>query len=282
VIRLGLAQFLSQEGVVESNRAKGVDAAKRLFGDGADIVLLPELTVPWYTTEHQILSEFAEDIEGPTVVEWQRTAAENDGVIIGGFCEYSEGNLYNTAVAVSETGVLAHYRKLHLFAAEKHCFQPGDLGLPVFQTRFGTIGLCICYDLRFVEVVRILALRHADLVCVPTAWVPGFDQSKWDEKGLCPQAEGACLQANLSQVFVACASQVGESPSGGILLGSSIVAGPDGKLKVGPLSGTSEVLAVAEFDIGDVHLSRSRSALIRPREDRRSDVYGVQYLDEML
>ena len=109
----------------------------------------------------------------------------------------------------ARTGWLLHYRKVHLFAEEKVAFRAGNLGFPVVPTRFGNIGVCVCSDLRFVEVVRLMALRGADLICVPTAWLPGFDNERWDEHGMCPQANGAVLQANLSQVYIACASQAG-------------------------------------------------------------------------
>ena len=56
-------------------------------------------------------------------------------------------------------------------------FLPGDLGFPVAETPVGTLGICVCYDLRFVEVVRLMALRDAELICVPTAWVAGYDVS---------------------------------------------------------------------------------------------------------
>jgi predicted amidohydrolase len=127
--------------------------------------------------------------------------------------------------------------------------------------------------LRFLEVVRALALKGAGLILVPTAWLPGFDQEKWDDKGMCPQAYGALFQSNLNQVFIACASQAGVH--GGLeFLGSSILADPYGKLVGGPLSGDNEV-EVVEIDMGLAELARVRSPLIAPRADRRTDVYGI-------
>jgi predicted amidohydrolase len=170
--------------------------------------------------------------------------------------------------------VVLHYRKLHLFSEEKLAFAPGNLGLPVASLSFGTVGLCVCYDLRFVETARALALQGAELILVPTAWLTGFDQVKWRDDGLAPQAEGAVMQANLNQTFVACASQAGKR---GELefLGSSVLAGPSGELVSGPLSGTSDEVAVATIDLDDVTAAQRRSELITPREDRRTDVYGI-------
>ena len=273
---LGLVQIGSSPGETEANRDRGLDAARLLFTQGADIVVLPELTVPWYGTDPDRLGSRAEPLDGPTVTAWQSAAAAGGGMIVGGFCEADGGRVYNSAVAVDGGGVVGHYRKLHLFAEEKHCFEPGDLGLPVFETRWGTVGICVCYDLRFVEVVRILALRGADLVCVPTAWVTGFDRKPPNPDGLCPQAEGAVLQANLSQVFIACASQVGTFGNL-LMLGSSVLVDPYGSLAAGPLPGTEERLAIADIDLAEAARAQSRSPLIQPRADRRTDVYHLAY-----
>ncbi|MYE97932.1 MAG: hydratase, partial [Acidimicrobiaceae bacterium] len=189
-------------------------------------------------------------------------------------CERSGDDIYNTAVAVGSEGVIAHYRKLHLFDVEKHCFTPGDTGLSVVDTDYGTIGLCICYDLRFVEVVRVLALRGADLICVPTAWVRGFDRRQYREGELIAHAEGALVQANLSQVFIACTSQAGAG-DGVELLGSSVVADPYGRMAGGPLSTEREQLEIVDVDLAEARRAQDRSELIRPRADRRTDVYGI-------
>ena len=112
------------------------------------------------------------------------------------------------------------------------------------------------------------------MVLVPTAWVMGFDRSAWDEQGYCPQARGAALQANLNQTYIACASQAGAA--GNVrFLGSSLLADPFGRTLTGPLSGTDDVVALAQIDLEDVVRAQARSALITPRADRRTDVYGV-------
>ena len=279
--RIGLAQILSRPSTTAANRKAGVDAAASLFEQGADIVVLPEMTVPWYSTNRAALAPEAEDLDGPTVTGWQAEAARHGGLVVGGFCERSGDDIYNTAVAVAPEGVIAHYRKLHLFNVEKHCFTPGDVGLSVTETAWGTIGLCICYDLRFVEVVRVLALRGADLICVPTAWVRGFDRRQYAEGELIPHAQGALVQANLSQVFIACASQVGAG-DGVECLGSSVVADPYGEVAAGPLSTVREQLEVTDIDLSEAERAQARSELIKPRADRRTDIYGILHEDESL
>jgi N-carbamoylputrescine amidase len=128
--------------------------------------------------------------------------------------------------------------------------------------------------MRMVNRVRRKPSEVCRVSAVPTAWLPGFDRERWDERGMCPQAYGALFQSNLSQVFIACASQAGAH--GGLdFLGSSIVADPYGKLALGPLPGTKDEIAVVEIDMAAAALARVRSPLISPRADRRTDVYGI-------
>jgi predicted amidohydrolase len=245
------------------------------------MVLLPELVVPGYGSDGERMRALAEPLSGPTVRAWAALAAAHDGYVAGGFCERDGDAIYNTAVVVGPRGVALHYRKLHLFAEEMHAFAPGDLGLPVLDTPFGRIGLCVCYDLRFVETVRILALRGVELLLVPTAWVPGFDDRLWDEAGMAAQAQGVIVQANLNQIFIACASHAGRF-DGTVLLGSSLVVDPVGQVIAGPMAPDRDDLAVVAIDLEAGPRARERAPLIRPREDRRTDVYAVAIDGEML
>lgn len=274
-VAVGLAQITGSPFAAEANRELSVRAAEELFGRGAAVVVVPELIVPGYVAERERLLELAEPLDGPTVAAWAQVARDAGGWLAGGFCERDGDRLYNTAVIVGPDGVVLHYRKLHPFRSEKHAFAPGDLGLPVARTPVGVLGLCVCYDLRFVETARILALRGAELICVPTAWVAGFDQARWDAEGYCTQARGAVLQANLDQVFVACASQVGAGAAGLEMLGSSVLADPYGQTVLGPLRCDGDELALATVDLDEVERAHVREPLVRPLDDRRTDVYGL-------
>ena len=280
-ITLALGQVTGDAYEADANRRLASDTVKRAFERGADVVVLPEMIVPGYGADPERLRPLAEPLDGPTVSGWSELAAEAGGYVAGGICEADGDRLFNTAVVVGPGGVALHYRKLHLFDNEKLAFVPGDRGLPVAEVEFGKIGLCVCYDLRFVETARALALQGAELILVPTAWLTGFDQVKWRDDGLAPQAEGAVLQANLNQVFMACASQAGQRGSL-FFLGSSVLVGPSGQLVLGPLPGTSDELALAKIDLDDAERAQRRSELITPREDRRTDVYGLVVGDERL
>jgi predicted amidohydrolase len=276
-LRLGLVQVGTPFGAAAANRALSVELAERAFADGAELVVLPELVVSGYGTDPAVLAEVAERADGPTARAWTEVARRHGGHICGGLAERDGERLFNSAVLVGPDGIVGHYRKLHLFREEKHAFTPGDRGLPVLNLPGGpAVGICICYDLRFVEVVRALSLKGADVICVPTAWVPGFDARRWDAEGYAPQARGALLQANLDQVFLACASQVGTFDGGPELLGSSVVADPYGACLLGPLSGSEPDVRVIEIDLGAVERAQTRDPLIAPRADRRTDVYGIR------
>jgi predicted amidohydrolase len=265
----------------EINRRRSVERAGQAFAAGADVVVLPEMIIPGYALDRERLDAVAEPIDGETVRAWLELADAVGGYVVGGLCERDGDRIYNSAVLVGEGRLLLHYRKLHLFASEKEVLTPGDHGLPVTQTRLGVLGVCVCYDLRFVETLRILALQGAALVCVPTAWVTGFDAVRHDASGMSPQAHGAVLQANLNQVFVACASQVGH-PDAFELLGGSLVADPYGRPLCGPLSGTEEGLAVAQLDLAVAGAAQDRGAGVQPRSDRRTDVYGLAFEQRVL
>lgn len=272
---IGLAQLVATPYAVEENKGRAADAVTSAFAEGANLVVLPEMMVPGYVVDRRRLLAVAEPVPGPSTDEWGELAAQGGGYVVGGLCERDEDRLFNTAVVVGPGGTLVgHYRKTHLFGVEKQVFAPGDLGFPIVTTEFGTIGLCVCYDLRFVEVVRLMALQGAELICVPTAWIVGFDEIRWDSEGMSPQGRVAEVQANLNQVYLAAASQVG-SQNGYEFLGSSILIDPWGRRVLGPLPGQEEELALATIDLNEAHRAQTRSELVTPRADRRTDIYGL-------
>ncbi len=269
---VSVAQLAWQEpGGGQRERTAAVAAAA--LRAGSDVVVLPELAVPGYTTERAVLEQWGEPLDGPTTQAGREIAAATGGYVVGGFCEREQGKLFNTAVAVSADGVIIHYRKAHLFADEKDVLTPGNLGFPVAQTRFGMLGICVCYDLRFVEVLRLLALQGAELVCVPAAWVGGYDRQQLVGPSWPDQVTGLLTQANLNQVFVAAASFAG----GGRFLGSSVIADPYGTPLAGPISRDQEEVPAARADLQAVAAAQHRSQLIHPRQDRRSDLYRIEY-----
>jgi N-carbamoylputrescine amidase len=258
------------------NLDRSLPLAEEGSAGGADVVILAELAVPGYTTEHAVLARAAEALNDPTVQAWQRTAGACGGHIAAGFCERDGDRLFNTAVIVSGDGAVAHYRKTHLFAAEKTVFAPGDVGFPALITSRASFGLCICYDLRFVEVLRILALQGAEMILVPSAWVGGFDRGAFAGTSFPGQVAGVLAQANLNQIFVVAVSFAGVG-AGVEFLGRSVVAGPYGDALAGPAPPDEECLCFAKVEMDQVAEAGRRTALITPAQDRRRNLYCVTY-----
>lgn len=286
VVRVGLEQLDVVPGKVDDNRRLLCDRARAAFTAGCQIVAMPELAVSGYLVDPAAARAAAEPLDGPSVAAASAVAARHEGIVVFGFCERQGDALFNTVVAVDADGPVLHYRKLHLFDAEKEAYTPGDLGLPVARTAYGNLAVSICYDLRFVEVLRLLALQGADLVVAPAAWVTGFDKPgssgrpapAADEPVSTQHVDNVRIQANLNQVAVVAVSQVGGARHGGAAtLGGSAAFDAAGTALAGPLSRTDADSAVALVDIAAVRASRIRSERIRPREDRRDDVYGLHY-----
>ncbi|MEO5665891.1 MAG: nitrilase-related carbon-nitrogen hydrolase [Nocardioides sp.] len=274
---IGLEQLDVVAGRPDDNRSLATVRTGAAFAAGADIVVLPELAISGYVVDPDLARSVAEPLDGPSLAALGEVAAEHGGLVVYGFCESDGDTLYNSVVAVGADGPVLHYRKLHLFDRELDAYTPGDLGLPLARTEYGVIGVCICYDLRFVEVMRSLSLRGADLVIAPAAWVGGFDRSV-PAQGATRHVDSVLAQANLDQVAVVAVSQVaGASHGGPATLGGSVACDAYGELIVGPLSRTQPDSAVARIDIARVRAAQRRSETIRPREDRRTDVYSVSY-----
>jgi len=273
--RVAAIQVTSELYNSTANRAATNQAIQEAADAGANLVVLPELAISGYGIDRDGLLQACEPIDGPTVSQWSKIARARDIWVVGGLCESDGAELYNSAVLVGPSGLAGHYRKLHPFDAEKDVFSPGNKGLSVAETPIGRIGICVCYDLRFVEVARALALQGADIIAVPTAWVGGFDPNPRDAMGFIGQARGAMVQANLNQVYMACASQGGQAGATRFL-DSSMIIDPFGDVLAGPMPEDASGMAISDVSFDKLSAARVRSARIRPRSDRRTDVYEIR------
>lgn len=274
---IGVVQLECAPLDVAANAAATTQAVRTAADQGADIVVLPELAATGYVLERDELIARAESphAPGPVLSAWSEAAREHSVTVVGGFAEHSDGRLYNSVAVIGPDGAIAGtYRKLHLFGRERGVFTPGDLGLPIFSVEGVRLGVVVCYDLRFPEAVRILALRGAELIAVPTAWVGGFDASvPPPEEPRIGQVDGALVQANLNAVFIACADQVGTTEPF-TFLGRSLIVDPYGRPLAGPLDARDPAVAVVTVDLDDTRAARHRGPGISPLDDRRVDVYG--------
>lgn len=265
-------QFEPQFGEVKANLAEIDRLARAAAAKGAKILVLPELADTGYVFESTAeLERLAAPIpEGRASRYLIALAAELGVHIASGLCEKAGDGFYNSAIFCGPEGYLGTFRKLHLWNAEKLFFRPGDLGLPVFDTAYGKIGVAICYDGWFPETFRGLVAAGAELICVPTNWVPMPDQPAGAE----PMANILHKAAAHSNgVAIACADRVGIE-RGQPFLGCSLIVGPRGWPLAGPASATDPEILIAEVIFGDTENQRRVSERNNVWEDRRTDLYA--------
>ena len=168
-LTLALVQFQPKFGDIDAN----LNRIRQLTdGVDADIFLLPELaTTGYFFLSREESAELAEPANGKTGRFFKEMARQHGAIIIAGFAEQERENIYNSCITVvPEQDELHLYRKTHLFYKERDCFDAGDGRFSVVKDsrRNVCIGSMICYDWRFPEVSRILALKGADLIVCPS------------------------------------------------------------------------------------------------------------------
>lgn len=162
------------------------DLVRRSAERGADLLLLPEYSSYFVDPFDGSLAENAEPLDGPFVAALTALSRQHDLTIVAGLLEEANGGrVRNTVVAVDGGGLLARYRKLHLFDAfgqrESDWIEPGEVEDPqTFEVAGMVCGLLTCYDLRFPEVSRLLADAGVELALVPAQWVRGpLKEHQW-------------------------------------------------------------------------------------------------------
>jgi N-carbamoylputrescine amidase len=274
-VTIACLQMQPSFGDVASNVERSLQLIDRAAADGANLVVLPELCNTGYVfASREEAFAIAEEIPaGPTVAAWAERAARHRLHLVAGICERAGNKLYNSAVVIGPAGYVGTYRKVHLWNEEALFFEPGNLGFPVFHTPIGRIGAAICYDGWFPETFRLCALQGADIVCVPTNWVP-----------IPGQADGRQAMANIlamaaahsNSMFIACADRVGVE-RGQPFEGQSLIVSYTGWPVAGPASRDSEEIILAKVDLGEARRKRNWNAFNQVLRDRRTDIY-----DEML
>ena len=143
----------------------------------ADLIVLPELFATGYTfiSKEEALY-LAEDLNGKTSHFLVKLAKDTGAVIIGGFAENTGKKIYNSAMIVTNEGVVGTYRKIHLYYKEKLWFSPGDKPLEVYNVNDTKIGIMICFDWIFTETARTLSLLGADIIANPANLVLPYCQ----------------------------------------------------------------------------------------------------------
>ncbi len=279
--RVGLVQMscaVDPNENLEKARWKILEAAKQ----GAQIVCLQELFRSQYfcREENAELFALAEPIPGPSTEAIGKVAREAGVVVIASLFEKRAHGLYhNTAVVIDEKGEInGIYRKMHIpddpLYFEKFYFTPGDLGFLNFDTRFGRIGVLVCWDQWYPEGARLTSLQGADILFYPTAI--GWHPSEKTQYGAAQLDAWRTIQrahAIANGVYVAAVNRVGfEGPAdhGLEFWGSSFIADPFGQV-ISQASTDQEEILVAECDPRHSDEVRRNWPFLR---DRRIDAYG--------
>ncbi|MFT3863825.1 MAG: nitrilase-related carbon-nitrogen hydrolase [Solirubrobacterales bacterium] len=270
---LACLQFEPEFGAVEANLAKLALAAAEAVERGAEIVVAPELCTTGYVfaTREEAMELADRPGSGGGVDALIELAARHSIHLVAGFAERVGSRCYNSCLLSGPDGLLGIYRKVHLWDREALFFEPGDVGLPIFDLPQGRIACMICYDAWFPELWRAAALGGADLVCLPTNWVPIPGQDP--ERG--PMANLLCMTAaHQNGLWVAAADRVGVE-RGQPFIGSSLITAPTGWPVAGPAATDREEILVGGADLGLARGCRSWGKFNHVLRDRRPEVYAM-------
>jgi len=269
---------------------KSVEKAEKLVrkaaAEGANVILLPELFENWYFCQERRYDSYKLALpleENPAVRRFQTVAKELSVALPISFYEQDGNVLYNSVAMIDADGsVMGVYRKTHIpddhFYQEKFYFTPGDTGFKVWDTRFGKIGVGICWDQWFPEAARCMALDGAELLFYPTAIgsEPVLECDSMPHWQRCMQGHAA---ANLVPVIAA--NRIGtetvtpdsenqQQSSSLTFYGSSFIADNTGVL-VECADRTSDTVLLHTFDLDELRDMRLSWGVFR---DRRPEMYG--------
>lgn len=251
--KIAVAQIDPRIGDIEHNRERIAHFLGEAARSGAKLVVFPECALSGYVYgSAEEAMPYTETVPGETTAMICELCHKYDLFAVVGLLERDESTIYNSAFVAGPYGLVANYRKCHLpilgidrFAAK------GDV-LPVIDLPFARMGLLICYDLRFPEASRSLALRGIDILIIPTNWPEGAESSpefltrarSWENR-----------------IFVAACNRVGEE-RGTRFIGRSQIIGADSSF-LAVADGESEMVIYAEIDPA---LARNKRVVIKPGE----------------
>lgn len=269
-MRTALIQMPVREG-----KRRNLEAACRKIREaaacGADFAVLPEMFCCPY--ENSLFRPYGEEAGGEVQSALSALAAELGIYIVGGSLpELAEGNIYNTSYVYGRKGeLLARHRKVHLFDIdvpggqqfrESDTFTPGD-GITTFDTEFGVMGLCVCFDMRFEELARCMCLRGARVIFVPAAFNMTTGPAHWEI--LLRQ------RAVDNQCFTVGVAPARDETAGYVSYGNSLAVDPWGTVLC--RAGAEESLLYADLEMGRLEDVRRQLPILSAR---RTDLYEIR------
>jgi len=251
-------QFNIVLGDVDQNLARAEAGLERAAKQGVQLAVLPEMWSAGY--DYKRLARHAE--ETPRVIEAvSKCSAELELVVVGSLPEQDNGKIFNTAYVIDRGELVDSYRKLHMFSTmgEDRFLSPGDSSL-VVSTSVGRLGVAICYDLRFPELFRKMALGGAEVICLPAEW-PRPRQEHWRTL-----LRARAMENQLFVVATNCCGIQGKLD----FFGMSLLLSARGEVLAE--GGETDTELVATFDYQEMVDYRAQ---IRCYDDRRPEVYGT-------
>lgn len=258
VFKAGVIQFQISKGEVDANMEKVVSCLDTLADQGASLAVLPEMVSCGF--DNEALAEHAATTPGilKTLSAFSR---QHNMAVAGSFPERAGQDIYNTLYIADRDGkIRAGYRKLHLFRlTDEHRYFSSGSEVVTADTTLGRMGAMICYDLRFPELARTLALSEARILIVPAQW-PNARAMHWQ----------SLLQARAieNQVFVIGANRTGADENL-TFPGLSAIIDPWGAVLA--QAGDRDEIILAEVDMNRVAEARDTIPVLT---DRRKDIYG--------
>jgi predicted amidohydrolase len=266
--KFAAVQMESKSLDVELNLERSLHMFTTAAEAGAEVVVFPECSLTGYVLSAEEAQNIAQPVPGPLTDKLVSASQEFGSYLVAGMIERDPtGQLYNAAVLIGPEGVVAKYHKTHLpcLGVDRFLAQGDKLSGPS-STEAGDLAMLICYDLRFPEAVRVLSLKGAHVILLPTAWperaslYPDFiNQARSEE----------------NRVFIVAANHTGEE-RGVNYLGRSIITDPTGAVLREAERGGEQIL-YAELDLT---LSSSKQIVVKAGEyeldlfqDRRPDLY---------
>lgn len=254
----------------EHNVARGLEALDRAAQAGARLVCFAELAFDRFHPQRPAEgdpSAMAEVVPGPTTDRFADAARRHGVVVVLNLFERAGNLCFDTSPVIDADGtLLGRTRMVHITEYdgfhEQGYYAPGDLGLPVYDTAVGRLGVAICYDRHYPEVMRSLALRAADIVVVPQAGAVG----EWPEGLFEAEMRVAAFQ---NGYFTILANRVGREE---VLdfAGGSFLCDPAGRVVARAPEG-AEHLLVADLDLDELERCHARRLFLR---DRRPELYA--------
>jgi N-carbamoylputrescine amidase len=262
----------------DANIANAEKLIRMAASRGANIVLIQELfETPYFCKDHRSQHfDLARPLEGHPAVEHFRSLARELGVVLPvSVFERADNAFFNSVAVVDADGsVLGTYRKSHIPEGpgyhEKFYFSPGDTGFRVFDSRYGKLGVAICWDQWFPEAARSMALLGAEILLYPTAIGSEPQDPSIDSSGHWQRTMQGHAAANILPLVAS--NRIGTEQGEKYTMtfyGSSFIASPTGE-KIAEADRVSETVLTASFDLDEIRRYRRSWGIFR---DRRPDLY---------